>query len=184
MELSDVLRDAFGRVVEHAEAAVDGLDADSLAWRPDAEANPIGWLIWHLTRVQDDHVSELARREQVWTDDGFEDRFGFGLAEGDIGYGHTSDDVARVRPDGPDLLLAYLTAVTDRTGEYLDTLRGRDVAELDRIVDRRWDPPVSAGVRLVSVLDDCTQHAGQAAYVRGLLDRARPDRARANRAPS
>lgn len=170
METGDVLRDAFGRVVEHAQRAADGLDAGGLAWRPDAEANPIGWLIWHLTRVQDDHISELAGREQAWDDDGFDGRFGFDLPAGDLGYGHSADDVARVRPEGPDLLIAYLRTVTGRTYEYLDAL---DAAELDRIVDRRWDPPVSAGVRIVSVLDDCTQHAGQAAYVRGLLERAR-----------
>lgn len=172
MELHDVLRDAFGRVVEHAEAAVADLDADGLAWRPDVDANPIGWLIWHLTRVQDDHVSELAGRAQVWTQDGFAERFGFDLPVDDLGYGHSSAEVGRVRPAGPAILLDYLRAVTERTGEYLDSLT---TDELDRVVDRRWDPPVTAGVRLVSVLDDCTQHAGQAAYVRGLLDRAGDD---------
>jgi len=48
-------------------------------------------------------------------------------------------------------------------------LEGVTGTELDRIVDRRWDPPVTVGVRLVSVADDCLQHAGQAAYARGLL---------------
>lgn len=168
METRDVLADAFGRVVEDVEGAVAGLTAEQLAFRPDPDANSIAWLVWHLTRVHDDHVSELAGREQAYTELGFAARFGFDLDPDDIGYGHTSADVAAVRVDGPELLVAYLRAVTDRTGEYLATV---DAAELDRIVDRRWDPPVTAGVRLVSVVNDSTQHAGQAAYVRGLLDR-------------
>jgi hypothetical protein len=37
------------------------------------------------------------------------------------------------------------------------------------VVDEAWDPPVTLGVRLVSVIDDCAQHAGQAAFVRGIV---------------
>jgi hypothetical protein len=69
---------------------------------------------------------------------------------------------------GPDVLLDYHNAVHDRTVAYLNTI---DAGELDRIIDVRWDPPVSVGVRLVSVIDDDMQHAGQAAYVRGLFER-------------
>lgn len=170
MQTQDVLRDAFGRVVEDFEAAVTGLSAAELAHRPDAEANSIAWLLWHATRVQDDHVAELADRPQVWGSEGFAERLGFPFDVLDIGYGHSSDEVATVTPDGPDELLEYLRVVTARTGEYLSTI---DAAELDRIVDQRWDPPVSAGVRLVSVIDDCMQHAGQARYVRGLIERRR-----------
>lgn len=166
--LTDVLTDLFGRIVEDFERAVADLTAEDLAFRPDPDANSIGWLTWHATRVQDDHVAALADRQQAWTELGFEERFGLGLDQRDIGYGHTSDQVAAVRPDGPEILVDYLRAVTGRTLEYV---RGVDAAELDRIVDRNWDPPVTAGVRLVSVIDDCIQHAGQARYVRGMLER-------------
>ncbi len=165
-----MLADAFGRIVEDVEGAVDGLSADDLAFRPDPDANSIAWLTWHAARVQGDHVAALAGRQQAWTELGFDQRFGLDLDPGDIGYGHTSEEVAAVRVEGPALLMEYLRAVTDRTREYLATV---DAAELDRVVDRDWDPPVTAGVRLVSVINDSTQHAGQAAYVRGLLDRRR-----------
>lgn len=168
METRDVLADAFGRIVEVVEGAVDALTGEQLAWRPDPDANSIGWLVWHLTRVHDDHVAELAGREQAHTELGFADRFGFDLDPSDIGYGHTSEQVASVSVADPALLLEYLRAVTIRTIEFLDAV---GAAELDRIVDRRWDPPVTAGVRLVSVINDTTQHAGQAAYVRGLIER-------------
>jgi hypothetical protein len=76
--------------------------------------------------------------------------------------------VAAVRPDGPDALLGYLGAVDARVRGYLATLTE---ADLDVIIDRSFDPPVSRGVRLVSIADDSLQHVGQAAYLRGLLDR-------------
>ena len=170
METKELLADAFGRIVEDFELAVTGLTADELAFRPDPQANSIAWLAWHATRVHDDHVSALASRGQAWTEAGFRQRFGAGFAERDIGFGHTPEQVAGVRPQGPEILLDYLRAVTARTLEYLAHV---DVVELDRIVDRNWDPPVTAGVRLVSVIDDSMQHAGQALYLRGMIERRR-----------
>ena len=168
MDTKDVLAETFGRIVEEFELAVTGLTADQLAFRPDPGANSIAWLAWHATRVQDDHVSALADRGQAWIEDGFHQRFGTDFDPRDIGYGHTTEQVAAVRPDGPEVLVDYLRAVTERTFEYVSRI---DTSELDRIVDRNWDPPVSAGVRLVSVIDDSIQHAGQALYVRGMIDR-------------
>ena len=170
MDAIDMLVDAFGRARSDATRAVDGLTAADLVWRPDDEANPIAWLVWHLTRVQDDHVAELAGTEQVYTADGWARRFDLPLDDASIGYGHTSEQVASVRVDDPALLTGYLDAVHERTVAYLRTLRGED---LDEVIDDRWDPPVTRGVRLVSVVDDDIQHAGQAAYLAGLAQRRR-----------
>jgi hypothetical protein len=166
----DVLRDAFDRIHEELPAVLDGLSADRLSWRPDGGANPIGWLVWHLTRVQDDHVAGVADREQVWTRDGWVDRFELPYPVGAIGYGQSADEVAAFRPMEPSGLLGYHEAVHELTGAVLDELGER---ELDRVVDARWDPPVTVAVRLVSVVNDITQHLGQAAYVRGLVERRR-----------
>jgi uncharacterized damage-inducible protein DinB len=168
MDTAALVADAFGRLQQEVHRAGEGLDAAALAYRPDADANSIAWLLWHLTRVQDDHVSELAGRSQAYVADGWAARLGMAPDPLDIGYGHTSVQVAAVRPAEPSVLLAYHDAVTARTLEYVETL---DAAELDRIVDERWEPAVSAGVRLVSVINDCLQHAGQANYVRGLVER-------------
>jgi hypothetical protein len=165
MTPADLLIDAFDRIRDTGRAAVDGLDDDALAARPTPDANSVGWLVWHLARVQDDHVAHVADLEQVWTRDGFADRFALPFDTGDIGYGHTSAQVGAVRV-GADLLAAYLDAVHAQTVAYLATLSD---ADLDEVVDERWDPPVTRGVRLVSVLSDDLQHAGQAAYARGLL---------------
>jgi uncharacterized damage-inducible protein DinB len=168
VETSDILIDAYGRIHELVHRITGDLGEDALAYRPDAGANSIGWLVWHLTRVQDDHVSEIAGREQAWVDEGWAERFGMDPDPNNTGYGHTSEQVAAVRPDG-GLLRDYHDAVYAHTVEYLETI---DAAELERIIDYGWDPPVSVGVRLVSVIGDDLQHAGQAAYVKGLLDRS------------
>lgn len=162
-----LLIDAFSRVHDGVAALTDGLDGATAAYRPDPGANSITWLIWHLSRVQDDHVSHLARVEQVWPR--WRDRFGLDLADPDAtGYGMSAAEVGRVHAD-PQLLDGYYADVHAATVEYLDRLV---VGDLERVVDEHWDPPVTAAVRLVSVLDDVTMHLGQAGYLQGLAERA------------
>lgn len=168
MQTSDVLIDAFGRVREIVHDVVDGLSVAGLEARPGPEANSISWLVWHLTRIEDDHIADLTGAEQVWTTGGWMDRCGLPFDATATGFGFTSDDVAATRVDPPSLLLGYHDATHEQTVAYLETI---DAEELLRIVDTRWDPPVMAGVRIVSVVADTLQHAGQAAYVRGLLGR-------------
>ncbi|WP_128378243.1 mycothiol transferase [Streptomyces cavernae] len=166
MHAKDILTDAFGRIQEEVHAVVDGLTADELAARPAPDTNSVAWLVWHLTRIQDDHVADASGQEQVWLADGWEKRFGLGLSRRDTGYGHSSAKVAKVRVDSGEPLLGYYDAVHEQT---LVFLRGLTAKDLERVVDERWEPPVTLGVRLVSVLADDLQHVGQAAYVRGLL---------------
>ncbi|GAA0560491.1 mycothiol transferase [Actinomadura livida] len=166
MTSAQLLTDAFGRIRETVHEAAGGLTADQLAHRVGGRANSIGWLVWHLTRIQDDHIADAAGTPQVWPGDGWADRFGLPFDPSDTGYGHTSAEVAAVRVESADLLTGYHDAVHERTAEYVGSLADGD---LERIVDRAWDPPVTLGVRLVSVISDDLQHAGQAAFVRGLL---------------
>lgn len=167
MSGSDLLADAFGRVNEMGHHVLDGLDTHHLTARVDPDANTIAWLLWHVARIQDDHLSGAAGTEQVWIADGWADRFGLPLEVHDTGFAHSADDVATVRAEAA-LLRAYLDAAHRRT---LDLLAGWGEDDCDRIVDESWDPPVTLGVRLVSVLADNLAHVGQAAYVRGILER-------------
>ncbi|MEV8525034.1 DUF664 domain-containing protein [Streptomyces sp. NPDC052000] len=170
MDIAEVLADAFGRVQEEVHAVVDGLSPEELAHRPSDTANSIGWLVWHLTRVQDDHVADAAGLDQVWTAQGWADRFQLPLGDEETGYGHTAKQVASVRGISADQLRGYHDAVHEQTVSFV---RGLDEAALDRVVDERWTPHVTLGVRLVSFLSDDLQHVGQAAYVRGLLEERR-----------
>ncbi|MEX5631583.1 mycothiol transferase [Parafrankia sp. FMc2] len=167
-----LLLDAFGRIRDVVHEVVDGLEPAELNQRLDGRANSITWLVWHLSRVQDDHVAGVAATPQVWHADGWEKRFGLALDTGpqdgyrSIGYGHSSADVDAVQVSDPALLLGYHDAVHAQTARYVAGLRDEDFA---RVVDTAWDPPVTLGVRLVSVVSDDLQHAGQAAFARGLI---------------
>lgn len=165
MAVNDVLVDAFGRVKEEVHAAVEGLHDEDLLFRPGKTANSIAWLAWHLARIQDDHIAGAAGMPQVWTGGGWAEKFGLPFDVSATGYGMSSEEVAAVRA-GAGQLLGYYDAVHAQTIAYIGSLRD---ADYERVVDTRWDPPVTLAVRLVSVLSDCLQHAGQAAYVRGLL---------------
>ncbi|WP_280225629.1 mycothiol transferase [Nocardia farcinica] len=168
MRSSEVLADAFTRIGEVVHEAVDGLDERALSFRVDGRANTIAWLVWHLTRVQDDHVSEVAGRDQVWIEQGWHERFALPFDPRETGYGQSPEEVGQVGVSA-ELLAGYYDAVQERS---LAFVRGLADEELDRVVDTSWDPPVTLGVRLVSVLGDDLQHAGQAAYLRGVVERA------------
>lgn len=175
----ELLRDSFTRLIEHVDNLTDGLTDEVASYRVTPQANSIAWLIWHSARVQDVQICDIAgtlasppsdsrsdkpRSEDVWTRDGWVDRFGLDLPRGDTGYGHSPDDVAKVRVSA-ELLAGYYHAVHEMTLEFVETLTADELA---RIVDRNWDPPVTASARLVSIVDDCAQHLGQAAYVSGI----------------
>ena len=166
MNVAELLADGFSRIHEVVHNVVGGLSADQLAYRPQPTANSIGWLIWHLTRVQDDHVADVAGTEQSWLADGWADRLGLPFDHEATGWSHSADEVGAFRVDSGELLTGYHDAVYARTLAFIRTVTE---ADLDRIVDTRWNPPVTLGVRLVSVIDDDAQHAGQAAYLRGLI---------------
>jgi uncharacterized damage-inducible protein DinB len=167
METRELLLNAFDNIEEAVRGAVEGIDPELLTARVAPEANTIAWLVWHLSRVQDDHVAEVAGQPQTWTAAGWAGRFALPFDEGATGYGASSDDVAAVRVGDPQLLVDYHADVHRRTAEFLATVTADD---LDRVVDTRWDPPVTLGVRLVSVISDDLQHAGQAAFLRGVLE--------------
>ncbi len=165
MTPADVLIDFFERIRDNGVAVVDGLTDEQLAHRVAPDANSIGWLIWHTARVQDAQVAHAAGTEEVWFSDGWVERFDLDIDPRDHGYGHSSEQVGKVRV-GAALLADYLRAAHEATVAYLRTV---SEADLDEVIDRNWEPPVTRGVRLVSIADDDAQHVGQAAYLRGLL---------------
>ena len=168
MQTRGILADAFGRIRTVVHHSTRDVDAEGLAFRVDPDANSLAWLVWHLTRVQDRHVARIAGREQIWVAEEWYARFGRSDDPEDTGMGHTSEQVATVRPPEPTLLVEYHDAVVDRTLQYLEMV---DADELDRIIDPAVESAVTVGDQLVTVIAGSLQHAGQAAYVRGIIDR-------------
>jgi hypothetical protein len=160
----EILRDSFTRLIEHVDELTDGLTDELSTYQPTPAANSIAWLIWHSARVQDVQVCDIAKTDDVWTRDGWVERFGLDLPPDDTGYGHAPGDVGKVKASA-ELLAGYYRAVHDMTLDFVNTLSDKN---LERVIDRRWSPPVTASARLVSIIDDCAQHLGQAAYLRGI----------------
>lgn len=171
--VTDTLVEGFSRTPDLVTRALDGLSEADLIRRVDPEANTVAWLIWHTARMQDGQVTRAQRAlgsagaDQAWTTAGYADRFGLDVGDDEVGYGMTPDQVAEVKAPA-DLLKAYHQAVNDATVEWL---RGLDDTDYDRVVDDNWDPPVTLLARLVSIEQDAVQHLGQAALVRGVLQR-------------
>lgn len=164
---TDLLLDAARRPVGTADQVLEGLDPEAAHTQPGGAQNTIVWLIWHAARQQDAQITQLAGGEQVWTRGDWASHLGVDRGERDFGFGDTAEQVAELRVRELSQLRAYLFAVVERTGDYVRGLSDEDLTE---VIDSSWDPPVTRGVRLVSVVDDATQHLGQAAYARTLVE--------------
>ncbi len=167
----DLLEDAFTRIRDTVRRAAAGLTGEQLTARVAPESNTVAWLVWHLTRVQDDHVAELAGTPQQWESGGWRERFGLPFAPDATGYGQTPAEVGQVAGPGvtSESLVGYHEAAYSATVAVLRSLAGDAEERLGTVVDENWNPPVTMAVRLVSVVSDDLQHAGQAAFVRGIV---------------
>jgi uncharacterized damage-inducible protein DinB len=168
---ADVLIDAFDRVHGTVHRVLGGLEHEQLAARLDPAANSIAWLIWHLTRGQDVQLADAAGTDELWRSGGWADRFDLPFSTSASGYGQSAKEVGQVGEASTvtaELLGEYFDAVHQVTVAYVSSLSETD---LDRIVDTNWNPPVTLAVRLVSMINDATQHAGQAAFIKGVIGR-------------
>lgn len=166
MEGTQIVTDSLGRIQNTIQRVLNGLPEEHLYHRPTPDANPICWLIWHLTRVQDHHMSDLLGKEQLWTADGWHAKFGLPADIRNTGTRHTREDVDSVRA-GAETLQAYYDAVYERSKEVLSSLSPDDLEK--EIDEPQYNPLPTIGVRLASIISDNTQHVGQAMYVRGLI---------------
>jgi hypothetical protein len=140
---NDLLLDAFGRLDVGVRGLLESVAGEELNIRPNGSGNPIGWLLWHLLRVQDDHLADIAERDQVWIAGGWFERFLLPFPPEAHGYGFTSEQVDATRLDGVDLLSGYHAEVHEMTVDLVERITS---TRLDDIIDRRWDPPVTVGL--------------------------------------
>lgn len=165
MDALDILRDLTSRPRTAAAALGDQLNPVSLNARPGGHDNSVAWLLWHTGREIDVQLAGLTGDEQVWTARGFDARFALGELGDSVGYGHSSAEARRIVVEDGTALLEYVDAALTAIDGYLEMVTA---ADLDETVDEQWDPPVTRGARLVSIVDDAVQHIAQAAYVLGM----------------
>jgi len=167
VEWRELIVDGYDRLPDFMKELLVGVRMADLDWQPHRDCNSLGWTVWHLTRVQDSQIADLMGAEQLWIKDGWSRKFKRLADPDDTGYGHTPEQVRAFKSPSVRIQLDYLRAVVERTKQYLASLTPSD---LDRELDEPWQqPPPTMGVRIVSVLADCHQHAGEASYIRGLL---------------
>ena len=168
MEGPELIADGLGRVNQLLHRALTGVPAETLNRMPNGHSNSMAWLAWHLTRIQDDHFASLAGEPQLWTSEGWHERFGMPADDSITGGGHSLEEAAAVQVDSADVLLGYNDAVYERSKRYLAGVAADD---LDRELNEpQYTPLPTLGVRLVSIVSDNTQHAGQVMYLRGYFD--------------
>ncbi|MEV6279873.1 DinB family protein [Nocardia sp. NPDC051832] len=107
MTSAELLIDAFGRVPKNVHGAVADLSTDELSTPLEPGANSIAWLLRHLTRVQDDHIADVAGLAQVWTAAGWAKRFDLPFDDAATGHGHNTADIGALTDLPADLLLGY-----------------------------------------------------------------------------
>ena len=166
MKWRDTITDGYSRVSELLDPSLDGLSRADLDLRPCPDCNSIGWITWHLIRGQDAQIADLMDSEQVWIKEKWYEKFNLPAAPEDTGFGHTSEQVAAFKSPEADVFLGYYRACFAQTRLFIS---GLSLKELDRVVDKSYDPPVTLGVRNVSIMADSLQHSGEIAYLRGLL---------------
>ncbi len=163
MTASSVFLDAFGRVRDTLHRTLPDMTEAELHGEPLPGA---GWLAWRLTRVMDNNLSRLGGQDQLWVAGGWAARFGMKPEPYDFGRGqtHTREQVRAFKAPA-DLILAYHDATFDRTTAYLQAVTPE---ELDRELDEpQYDPRPTVAVRLVSVLENAMNNAGQISYLKG-----------------
>jgi hypothetical protein len=167
MEWKDLILDGFERVPSELEEILKGLTPADLDWQPAGQCNSIGWTVWHLARVQDAQISDLDGEEQLYLREKWFLKFQRPSDPKDTGYGDSLQNVADFRSPDSRVLSGYLRATTSRSQAYLKSVA---LPALDRTLNEPWFKPLpTVGVRLVSILVDACQHAGEVSYIRGLL---------------
>lgn len=168
MNVTQALLDSFARITDNLPGVIDGLSLDELLWAPTPESNSIAWLAWHIGRCEDLQMAHIAGSEQVYTQ-GWSDKFALPYSDDDLGYGHTPEQVQAFAITDPSLLTDYYAATAARTREIIATLSEDD---LDAAIPN--DPyQATVGTRIISIINDITQHLGQVSYLRGVIDARR-----------
>lgn len=166
MDFKNIIANALTLNAENfVKTALKDLSDDDLTQQPNAQCNPIGWTLWHQTRVEDGIMSAISGRPQTWTAGNWAEKFGMDAATDDRGMGHSMEQVAAFKAS-KEALLGYADAVREKT---LAVLQALTPADLDRDLPAPGGTTRKAGDYLGILMLDHFHHSGQIAYLRGFL---------------
>jgi hypothetical protein len=165
MDSGALLKDLLDRNEGYVLPGFAKLTDAELRQRVTAGANPIGWLMWHMARVQDRAVAGMVGIDQRWIADGWHAKFGMGADPEQRGNGDSSDEVTAFAASA-QVLVDYYAAVREQTNAFLD---GLDADDPERQVPGFGAATVSLAQRVPGLILEAVQHGGQIAYVRGLV---------------
>lgn len=167
MEFGAFIKGLLDRNEEYVLKAVEGISLDDLHRMPTPETNSIGWLLWHLSRVQDRNTAAMAGWPQAWITAGWHAKFGRAANPDERGNGDTPAQVAAFRAPSVEIMVGYYKAGRTRVDKFLATLT---LADLERpVAGPNPGSTVPLNTRLTALALECCQHGGQIAYVRGML---------------
>ena len=162
---------SFDRVGSVLLRALDGLTLQQLKAQPaGTDSNPIGWIAFHLTRVHDRTFSLLLGKVQAFVEGGFHELFGLPADTGTLS-GNTLDEVREFNPNSAELLSSYWTAARGHSHKFLEGLTETDIETPTPPGVGPASPPETYRLTVARVTSDTSQHIGQIAYARGLVDR-------------
>lgn len=167
MNQKQLLIAGFERISGTLERTLNGLSVKDLNYQPKPDSNSMGWLVWHLTRWQDFQASQPLKKEQVWIEKKWYEKYGRPADPADTGMGHKEADLAKYRSPDAATLIGYNKEVLVRLKEYINSLTASD---LDKVVEGTpFNPPPTVGMNLIGLWSDGMQHTGQVGYVRGYI---------------
>ena len=173
MDIRELITGTFEDYWARFDNAREGLTSEELAWRPQADCNPISFIAWHMARVEDRFVHHFAKGvDDVWVTNDWYTQFGLDAA--DHGVRFTLDQVAAFPVISPELLLGYLDEVRRDTQVFL---REFQLQDLDVVSGRFPFLPNSPGGAdkwqmghmFRQLFGELNQHVGQVSYLRGMV---------------
>ena len=162
--MAEFYLETVGRADVTLKRAMEGLtDAELRQQVAGPQSNPIGWLVWHLTRTRDSIVANFSGTKTLW-----ETEWAAKLGMDANPPQYKPEDVHTFDPKSVDLLMGFFGAVEKHTADIVGKLND---ADLERMVQPmvQGRPPASVAARLGVILNDNIQHIGQVAYLRGML---------------
>ncbi len=164
-EYTATLKSTYDECLEELKNAVDGLSEPETYSQPTPHSNHIGWLVWHMARVEDYWINGVLRDAgQVWNRDGWDEKFG--MDPEDRGAGQTIEEVMAMPHIKLAELLAYFDAVRAETGPVIETL---DEETLARKIEHPRFGVITASWLVGHMVVEEAQHTGQVALIRGMM---------------